>query len=321
MSTSEIAANGRGRLPRAGERYRPDPADLAGDLTAPLPGVAGVPLDTAVPAGFAPGASGPLKILRDAGLVIWRNVVTMRRMPDTLVTAMVQPLMFVLLFAYVFAGSLGGASYREFLLAGICVQTVTFHAAFTTVGMANDLHKGIIERFRSLPISRLAVILGRTCSDLVLNALSLAVVSVLGLLVGWRIHGSPLDAVTAYLLLLAFAFALSWVGALIGLVVRSVEVAQAVGLLWLFPLTFVSSAFVSAQNMPGPLRAFAEWNPVTAVADAARKLFGNPIPPSLPQPEGWPAQHAVSYAALCSVLIVVTFMPLAAARYRTVCSR
>ncbi len=133
-------------------------------------------------------------------------------------------------------------------------------AAFTTIGIANDLQKGIIDRFRSLPMSCIAVILGRTTSDLVLSAVTLVVMALCGLLVGWRIKGSIVDAVLVFALLLLFAFAMSWVGALVGLMARSVEVAQSAGLMWLFPFTLISSAFVSAASLPGPLRFLAEWN-------------------------------------------------------------
>ena len=261
------------------------------------------------------------RVLRDGGVVTWRNLLSIRRSPEWLTAATIQPIMFVLLFAYVFGGSLGGQSYREYLISGIFVQTVAFNSAFTTVGLANDLQKGIIDRFRSLPMSRVAVILGRTSSDLAVSAFGLLVMSLCGLVVGWRIRGSALDAVLAYLLLLLFAFAMSWIGAFIGLLVGKVEVAQSAGLIWLFPVTFVSSAFISAQNLPGPLRAFAQWNPITAIADACRKLFGNRYPPGLPPTSGWAADHSAGYSLLCAVVIVAIFLPLAVARYRRVASR
>jgi ABC-2 type transport system permease protein len=188
-------------------------------------------------------------VLRDSSIITWRNLLNIRRIPDLLLGATVQPIMFVLLFAYVFAGSLGGAAYREFLIGGIFAQTVAFNAAFTTMGLANDLHKGIIDRFRTLPISRLAVILGRTTSDLGVNVITLMVMSLTGLVVGWRIHSGFAAAAAGYLVLLLFAFAMSWVGALVGLLCRTVEVAQSAGLIWLFPLTFISSAFVPTGNM------------------------------------------------------------------------
>jgi ABC-2 type transport system permease protein len=265
--------------------------------------------------------SSPVKALRDSAVVTRRNLITIVRLPDLAFGATVQPLMFVLLFAYVFGGSLGGGDYREFLIAGIFAQTVAFNAAFTTIGMANDLQKGIIDRFRSLPMSRVAVILGRTTSDLVLSAITLVVMATCGLIVGWRIRGGLVDAVAGFAVMLLFAFAMSWVGVTVGLMARSVEVAQSAGLIWLFPFTFISSAFVSAASLPGPLRLLAEWNPVTAVAAAGRDLFANKAPAGFAVSTGWPAQHSVLYATLSSVAIIVLFMPLAVAKYRSVSTR
>ncbi|MFC4854741.1 ABC transporter permease [Actinophytocola glycyrrhizae] len=259
--------------------------------------------------------------LRDGGIVAWRNLLNVRRNADWLFAAVVQPIMFVLLFAYVFGGALGGGQYREFLIAGIFVQTIAFNSAFTVIGLCNDLQKGIIDRFRSLPMSRLAVLLGRTTSDLVVSSLALLIMSLCGLLVGWRIRGSFLDAVLAYLLLLLFGFAMSWIGALIGLSAPSVEVAQSAGLMWLFPLSFISSAFVGAGTMPGPLRVIAEWNPFTAVIQSVRDLFGNEAPPNMVPPPGWPADNAVLYALLSSFAILAVFVPLAVAKYRRVASK
>jgi ABC-2 type transport system permease protein len=260
--------------------------------------------------------------VRDGGVVTWRNLVAMKRVPDALLALSVQPIMFVLLFAYVFGGSLGGDVYREFLIPGIFVQTVAFNVFFTTIGMANDLQKGILDRFRSLPMSRVAVVLGRTTADLAVTLVTLVVMSLTGLLVGWRIRGSVLDAIGGFLLLLLFSFAMSWIGVFVGLTARSVEVAQSAGLIWLFPLTFVSSAFASVQGFPSWLRPVGEWNPITAVIQACRELFGNPVQlPGLPAPGGWPAQHAVLYAVLSSVAIIVIFLPLAVAQYRRVASR
>ena len=259
--------------------------------------------------------------LRDSSVVAWRNLMNIRRNPEWLMSGTVQPIMFVLLFAYVFGGQLGGARYREFLIGGIFVQTVAFNSAFTVVGLANDLQKGIVDRFRSLPMSRLAVLLGRTTSDLAVSALTVVIMSLCGLLVGWRIRGSLVDAALAFFVLLLFSFAMSWVGAFIGLISHSVEVAQSAGLLWLFPVTFISSAFVSAESMPTPLRIFAEWNPITVTADALRELYGNPIRVGTPLPDSWPAQHAVLYAIASSLVIIAVFVPLAVSRYRRVASR
>ncbi len=262
------------------------------------------------------------KGISDGGIVTWRNLLNIRRNPEWLMAATLQPIMFVLLFAYVFGdaigGEAGGGAYREFLIAGIFAQTVAFNSAFTVIGFANDLQKGIIDRFRSLPMSRLAVVLGRTTSDLVVSVIALIVMSVCGLIVGWRIRGSVLDAVLGYLVMLMFAWALSWVGALIGLMARSVEVAQSAGLIWLFPLSFISSAFVPTDKLPGFLKAIAEWNPFTAVINATRELFGNRFGTA---PTGWPADHAALYSIVCCLVIIAIFAPLATARYRRVASK
>jgi ABC-2 type transport system permease protein len=259
--------------------------------------------------------------IRDGGIVAWRNLLNVRRNVDWLFAAVVQPIMFVLLFAYVFGGALGGGAYREFLIAGIFVQTISFNSAFTVIGLCNDLQKGIIDRFRSLPMSRLAVLLGRTVSDLVVSSLALLIMSLCGLVVGWRIRGSFLDAVLAYLLLLLFGFAMSWVGALIGLAARSVEVAQSAGLIWMFPLSFISSAFVPTDTLPPFLKAIAEWNPFTAVIQSVRDLFGNEAPPGMEPSPGWPADNATLYALLASLAILAVFVPLSVAKYRRVASK
>lgn len=261
------------------------------------------------------------RVLRDATLIAWRNMLGLRRTPGSVIAALVQPVMFVLLLAYVFGGSLGGAHYRTFLMGGIFAQAVTFNAAFTALGLANDMDNGIVERFRSLPMPRLAVILGRALSDLAMSTVTVAVSSLCGLLVGWRISATVGDAVLAYLLILLFAFAMSWVGAAIGLTARSVEVAQSAGLVWLFPVTFVSSAFVSPASMPRALRKVAEWNPVSATATAVRDLFGNPPPHQIGAGDAWPVTHALPYALLCACVITAMFMGFALRRFRHITLR
>ncbi|MEU0126386.1 MULTISPECIES: ABC transporter permease [unclassified Streptomyces] len=262
--------------------------------------------------------TGVQRLGRDSSIIAWRNLLNLRRTPGSVIAALVQPVMFVLLLAYVFGGSLGGAEYRTFLMGGIFAQAVTFNAAFTALGLANDMDKGIVDRFRSLPMPAMAVLLGRTLSDLTMSTVTLVVTSLCGLLVGWRIEASPAEALLAYALILLFAFAMSWVGAAIGLLARSVEVAQSAGLIWLFPVTFVSSAFVSTHTMPGPLRTVAEWNPVSATATAVRQLFGNPAPGEIPAGDAWPVVHALPYAALCACVITATFMLLALRRFRRI---
>lgn len=258
---------------------------------------------------------------RDSSVIARRNLLNVLRTPGAMVTGLIQPIMFVLLLGFVFGGTLGGDQYRSFLIGGILAQTLTFNASFTAVYLAKDLQLGLIDRFRSLPMSRVAVILGRTTSDLATSVLSVTATMLCGLAIGWRITGGPGPALAALGLLLLFAFAVSWIGAVIALTARSVEVAQSLGLVWLFPVTFISGAFVSVDTLPGPLRTIAEWNPVTAVATSARELFGNSAPAGFGVPGGWPADNAVLYSILCSVAIIAVFAPLAIAQYRRISKR
>ena len=266
----------------------------------------------------APGGSGGLAAaLRDGLVMTRRNLIKIKRLPDVLIFTTIQPIMFVLLFAYVFGGaiSVAGGNYREFLMGGIFTQTVVFGSAITAVGLADDLQKGIIDRFRSLPMARSAVLVGRTTSDLVNNVIVVIVMSLTGLLVGWRIHEGVLSALAAYALLLLFSYAMSWISAVIGLSVRSVEVAQSAGFIWLFPLTFLSNAFVPLETLPSWLRVVAEWNPITSVVAAVRDLFGNTngVPPT----DSFPSQHPLVVALGWTALILAVFVPLAVRKYRT----
>lgn len=262
-----------------------------------------------------------LTAVRDGGVIARRNLAGVRRTPGALVTGVAQPIIFVLILAFVFGGALGGDAYREFLIGGILAQTLVFNSSFTAVYLAKDLQTGLIDRFRALPMSRVGVILGRTLSDLVTSTISVLVIIGCGLLIGWRVHNGILPAVWAAGLLLLFAFATSWIGAFIAMSARSVEVAQSVGLLWLFPVCFISGAFVSADMLPGPLRAVAEWNPVTAVATAVRQGFGNDAPAGFAAAGGWPAENALLYSVLCCVAIIAIFAPLAVQQYRSISRR
>lgn len=255
--------------------------------------------------------------LLDSHVIAKRNVIKIKRVPEVLVFVLISPIMFVLLFAYVFGGSIDipGGSYREFLIGGIFAQTVIFGATFTGAGLADDMQKGIISRFRALPMSRSAVLVGRTASDVIYNVLSLAIMALTGLVVGWRIHTGPIDAAIGFGILLLFAYAFSWVMAYIGLLVPSVEVINNASFMVIFPLTFIANTFVPSENLPGFLRTFAEWNPVSAVTQAARESFGN-LPPGTPDPTVWPLQNAVLYTLIWAVAIVAVFAPLATARYR-----
>lgn len=258
-----------------------------------------------------------VRALRDASVIAHRNIIRIRRVPDVMAFVLVQPLMFVLLFAYVFGGSIRiqGGNYREFLIAGIFAQTVVFGATFTGAGLAEDLQKGLIFRFRSLPMARSAVIAGRTASDVIYNTLSLTVMSVAGLIVGWRIRGSILEAVLGFVLLLLFSYAFSWVMACIGLVVPTPEVVNNASFVVLFPITFIANTFVPSETLPTALRSFAQWNPISALTQATRDLFGN-IPPGTPAPTSWPMHHSVVYTLIWSIGLIAVFAPLATRLYQ-----
>ncbi len=255
----------------------------------------------------------------DGAVIAKRNVIKIRRVPEVLVFVLLSPVMFVLLFAFVFGSAIDvpGVSYREFLIAGIFAQTAVFGATFTGAGLAEDMQKGIIDRFRSLPMSRSAVLVGRTVSDVVYNVLSLLVMMITGLIIGWRIRGSLLDALAGFGLLLLFAYAFSWVMAWVGMVVPSPEVLNNASFMVILPVTFIANTFVPSDNLPAPLRVFAEWNPISSVTQAVRDLFGN-IPAGTPPPDAWPLQNAVLYTLIWVVIIIFVFGPLSINRYRKV---
>jgi ABC-2 type transport system permease protein len=260
----------------------------------------------------------------DTVTITRRNLKKILRVPDLLVFTLLSPIMFVLLFAFVFGSAIGsqdtGVSYREFLIAGIFAQTVVFGATFTGYSLAEDLQKGIVDRFRSLPMSSSAVVVGRTFSDVGINVLSLLVMSVTGLLVGWRIRSSFLDAVVGYLVLLVFAYAVSWVMAFVGLLVRAPEVVNNASFIVIFPVTFIANTFVSVSNLPGPLKTFAEWNPVSTVTQAARERFGNTVPGAAVS-DAWPLQHPTLYTLIWVVLIIAVFAPVSIRQYQRAASR
>ena len=260
--------------------------------------------------------------LADGAVMTKRNLLKIGRLPDLLVFSTIQPIMFVLLFAYIFGSAiqLPGMSYREFLLPGIFVQTVIFGATITGSGLADDIKKGIIERFRSLPISSSAVLIGRTTSDLLNNLLVVGIMAGTGLLVGWRIRSSFLEALGGFGLLLGFAYAFSWVMATVGLSVKSVEVVNNASFILIFPLTFIANTFVPMDNFPAPLKAFASWNPVSALTLAVRELFGN-TNALFPAPDSWPLQNAKLVSVIWILVILAIFIPLAIRAYKKAAAR
>ena len=269
-----------------------------------------------VPAGVESG--GLRRELADGLVVTWRNLRRIPRIPELAIFAILQSIMFVLLFAFVFGGAIplpGGGSYREFLMPGIFAQTIAFAAVTTAIGMTDDINKGIIDRFRSLPMGRSAVLFGRTLSDVVYNAGILVVLMLSGLVVEWRVHTGVLELLSGIGLLLLFTFAMSWLGVWIGMMVPTVEVAQQLGFTVLFPLTFLSNVFVPPQTLPALLRPVAEWNPVSALTAATRQLWGNPNPFVA---EGFPAEHPVLLTLLWVALMLAVFVPLAVRRYRSI---
>ncbi|GAA3074319.1 ABC transporter permease [Streptomyces roseofulvus] len=263
---------------------------------------------------------GIAQSIADSLVVTKRNLIRMSRIPEMVIFGLIQPVMFVVLFSFVFGGSMsvGGDTdpvvYRNFLMAGIFAQTVTFATAGAGAGIADDMHKGLVDRFRSLPMARGAVLTGRTLADLVQTSLTLVVLAIVGLMVGWRIHEGVPKALGAFALLLLLGYAFSWIGALIGLSVRTPEAATSGGLIWLFPVTFVSNAFVDPSQMADWIRPIAEWNPFSATVQACRELFGNP---GVVQSDAWPMQHPVWASLLWSLLIIAVFRTLSVRKYRS----
>lgn len=246
--------------------------------------------------------------LTDAWVVTKYNLISVPRVPEMLVFLTIQPILFVVLFRYVFGGAIKtpGLPYQDFLMPGIIVQTVAFGGITTGIGLAEDLQKGVIDRLRSLPMARFALLAGRTVADIGRNLFSIVLMVVVGFVVGFSFHDTTvLEILAGVVLMLLFGFAFSWIAALIGLSVPNAEVAQSAGFIWLFPLTFASSAFVPVDSMPDWLQAFAEVNPVTVCVNAVRELW-----------LGVPSGDDILWTVVWSLGLLAIFAPLATARYR-----
>ena len=266
---------------------------------------------------------GLIKALTDGAVVAKRNLIKIKRVPDLLVFSTISPIMFILLFAYIFGSAIKappGISYREYLIPGIFAQTVIFGVTVTGAGLADDIQKGIIDRFRSLPMSRSAVLVGRTTSDVLNNVLVVVIMSITGLIVGWRIRTSVGEALAGFVLLLLFAYAMSWIMALVGLIVPSPEVVNNASFIVIFPLTFIANTFVPTNHFPSGLKIIANWNPVSTVTQASRQLFGNTGTAPLPQ-HPWPLHHPILYTLFWIVGILVVFVPLSVRQYKRAASR
>jgi ABC-2 type transport system permease protein/oleandomycin transport system permease protein len=243
----------------------------------------------------------------DTVVVAKRNLLRIPRQPDLLIAYTIQPVMFIVLFVYVFGGAIStpGYDYVDFLMPGIITQSIAFGGFVTAIGLNEDLRKGLIDRFRSLPMARSAVLAGRTLADVALNSFSLLVMLTVGYLVGFNFDSPPYEVVTGIVLLLLFGYGFSWFFALMGMVASSPESAQSVGFLAIFPLTFASSAFVPTESMPSWLQAFADINPFTIVVNAVRALWIDA-----------PAENYVWGAFAWSLAMIVVFAPLAVRAYR-----
>jgi ABC-2 type transport system permease protein len=267
------------------------------------------------------GVGGTRQALSDGLVIGWRNLKRIPRIPELAIFAVIQSIMFVLLFAFVFGGAIplpGYAdpnAYREYLMPGIFAQTITFASATTAIGMTDDMAKGIIDRFRSLPMARSAVLTGRSFADVIYNAGILIVLMISGWFVGWTVRTDVVQFLAGVGLLLLFAFAMSWIGIWLGLSVPSVEVGQQVSFTVIFPITFISNAFVPIQTMPTWLQPFAEWNPVSTLTASTRELWGNPNPFAT---DNFPSQQPVLVTLLWVAVILIVFVPLGVRKYRTV---
>jgi ABC-2 type transport system permease protein len=254
--------------------------------------------------------------ISDSLVIARRSLAHVRQIPEKLFDVTVQPLMFVLLFAYVFGGviAIPDGSYREYLIGGILVQTIAFGMVGPATSMATDMNEGIVDRFRSLPMARSAFLSGHLIAELLAAMLALVILSLSGLIVGWRIHSGVPEALGAFGLLLLFALAMLWIGTLIGVTVRSPDAVMGIAFLFIFPLTFLSNVFVPAGGLPDGLRTVAEWNPVSVIVAAVRDLFGNPT--AVPADAAWPLAHPVISSLVACAALLAMAVPLTLWRFR-----
>jgi len=255
---------------------------------------------------------------KDTMIITQRQLRLLTRVPEVLIFSTIQPVMFVLLFRYVFGGSISTdqpGGYVQLLMPGIFVQTVAFTLAGTASGLAEDMKKGLIDRFRSLPISQSALVLGRTLGDSLLNIVVLAVMGIAGYIVGWRPTSGVLNVAIGFIFLLLFGYALSWVGIFVGLSASDARVVQNVSFIVTFPLTFLSNAFAPTTGMPRPLQYFAEWNPVSTMVAGCRELFG--LENQFGATAGsFPSENPLLTSFLYMILIMVIFIPLSVRKYK-----
>ncbi|MFN7244165.1 MAG: ABC transporter permease [Dietzia cercidiphylli] len=249
---------------------------------------------------------------RQISALVRRNLFHIRRQPENLADVTIQPVMFVLLFAFVFGGAIavaGGVNYREWLLPGIMAQTMAFFSFVVAAGLCNDLNKGIIDRFRTLPIQRASILIARSASSLIHSSIGVVVMSLTGLVVGWRIRSGIVDAVLGYLILLGFGFVMIWIGIVVGSRLKTIEAVNGVMFTTIFPITFLANTFAPPESMPSWLRPVAEWNPLASVVQAMRELWGNA--PAVGPDAALPLQHPVLASLLWIVGLTVIIAPIA----------
>ena len=255
-------------------------------------------------------------LFADSLVFAQRNVAHVRQIPEKLLDVTLQPIMFTLLFAYVFGGviAIPDGNYREYLLGGVMIQSISFGMMGPATAIATDVREGVVDRFRSLPVSRASYLIGHILAELGASMLGVTILSLSGLIIGWGIHSSLPGAIAGYGLIALYAFAMVWIGTWLGLTVRSPDSAQGVVFLVIFPATFLANTFVPLSGLSPVLRAIAAWNPVSTLAAAVRELFGNPT--ALPVDATWPLRHAVVCAVLWSLLLLVISIPLAIRAFR-----
>jgi ABC-2 type transport system permease protein len=259
----------------------------------------------------------PPSLVTSSLIVVRRNLIHIKRMPELLLDVTIQPVMFVLLFAFVFGAAIavpGDIPYREWLVPGIMAQTMAFASFIVAIGLVNDLDKGIVDRLKSLPISRKSILVGRSLSSLIHSSIGITVMALTGLAIGWRAHNGVLDTALGFGLLLLFGFAMIWLGMLVGSAMRSVESVNGVMFTTMFPITFVANTFAPTEPMPTWLATIAEWNPISALVQALRDLWGNSIPAT--ESQAWPLQHPVLMTVVWSLVLTAIFAPLAVRSFR-----
>jgi ABC transporter DrrB family efflux protein len=267
--------------------------------------------------GYAREQLEPPSFVRACALIVRRNLLHIKRMPELLLDVTIQPIMFVALFAYVFGSAIaveGGVGYREFLVPGIMAQTMVFSSFIVAIGLVNDLQKGFVDRLKALPVPRSTILVGRSISSLIHSSIGITVMALTGLAIGWRIDTNVLDAVLGFALFLAVGFAMIWIGIWAGSAMNSVEGVNGVMFTTMFPITFLANTFVPTDNMPTWLRTVAEWNPISSLVQAARELWGNGPPAAADA--AYPLQHPVAATLVWSLLITAVVAPLALRTFR-----